>query len=53
MSGNNNKALRDASAYNAVCDYFITRDKKLLRHNSKLCPMTVISPDDFVSMMIS
>lgn len=52
-SGDFEDDMQYASAYNAVCDYFITRDKKLLRHNSKLCPMTVIFPDDFVSMMIS
>ena len=45
--------MQYASAYNAVCDYFITRDKKLLQHNSDLCPMTVISPEDFVSRMMS
>ena len=40
-----------ASAYNGVCDYFITRDKALLEQNSPLCPMTVISPSDFVAAM--
>ena len=45
--------MQYASAYNAVCDFFITRDKKLLQHNSELCPMTVISPEDFVSQMMS
>ncbi len=41
-----------ASAYNAVCDYMITRDKDLLRNNDERCPMKVISPEDFVSAMM-
>ena len=41
------------SAYNGVCDYFITRDKALFNLNSPFCPMTVISPTDFVSAMES
>jgi len=40
-----------ASAYNGVCDYFITRDKQLFKRNSSICPMTVISPSDFVAAM--
>ena len=40
-----------ASAYNGVCDYFITRDKELFKLNSPICPMTVISPSDFVAAM--
>lgn len=40
-----------ASAYNGVCDYFITRDKALLELNSPFCPMTVITPSDFVAAM--
>ena len=40
-----------ASAYNGVCDYFITRDQVLLKLNSPLCPMKVITPLDFVAAM--
>ncbi|MBE6253745.1 MAG: PIN domain-containing protein [Bacteroidales bacterium] len=40
-----------ASAYNGVCDYFITRDQALLKLNSPLCPMKVITPSDFVAAM--
>lgn len=40
-----------ASAYNGVCDYFITRDVALLKLNTPICPMTVISPQDFVAAM--
>lgn len=40
-----------ASAYSGVCDYFITRDKNLLKLNTPICPMTVISPADFVAAM--
>lgn len=40
-----------ASAYNGVCDYFITRDQALLELNSPTCPLTVISPSDFVAAM--
>ncbi|MBR4735262.1 MAG: PIN domain-containing protein [Bacteroidales bacterium] len=42
-----------ASAYNAVCDYFITRDKKLKGKNGEFNPMTVISPEDFVAQMMA
>lgn len=42
-----------ASAYNGVCDYFITRDQALLKLNSPLCPMKVITPSDFVAAMES
>ena len=41
-----------ASAYNAVCDFFITRDKKVMELNNQFNPMTVISPEDFVSRMM-
>lgn len=40
-----------ASAYNGVCDFFITRDQALLKLNSPICPMTVITPSDFVAAM--
>ncbi len=40
-----------ACAYDACCDYFITRDKDLLAHNSDLNPMTVVSPEDFLEAM--
>ena len=39
------------SAYNGVCDFFITRDKALYKLNSPFCSMTVISPGDFVAAM--
>lgn len=45
--------MQYASAYNNVCDYFITRDKELQNLNDPLCPMTVITPDDFVAAMQS
>ena len=41
------------SAYNGVCDFFITRDNALFQLNSPFCPMTVISPSDFVAAMES
>ena len=41
------------SAYNGVCDFFITRDSALFKLNSPFCPMTVISPSDFVAAMES
>ncbi len=41
-----------ASAYNACCDFFITRDKKLMELNNPLNPMTVISPEEFVAGMM-
>lgn len=41
------------SAYNGVCDFFITRDNALFQLNSPFCPMTVISPADFVAAMES
>ena len=40
-----------ASAYNACCDYFITRDKALFCHNSPDNPMTVLTPEDFIASM--
>lgn len=40
-----------ASAYNNVCDYFITRDKDFLAFNAANCPMKVISPTAFVAAM--
>lgn len=40
-----------ASAYNNVCDYFITRDKALLAFNTSNYPLKVISPEDFVKAM--
>ena len=45
--------MQYASAYNSVCDYLVTRDKKLLRNNSDSCPMRVISPEDFVAAMMA
>ena len=39
------------SAYNGVCDFFITRDNTLQKLNSPFCPMTVISPSEFVEAM--
>jgi len=39
------------SAYNGVCDFFITRDSALFQHNSPFCPMTVMSPSEFVAEM--
>lgn len=39
------------SAYNGVCDFFITRDNALRKLNSPFCPMTVISPSEFVTEM--
>ena len=39
------------SAYNGVCDFFITRDSALFQNNSPFCPMTVMSPADFVAEM--
>ena len=40
-----------ASAYNNVCDYFITRDQKILSFNTSHCPMQAISPTAFVTAM--
>ena len=40
-----------ASAYSGVCDFFITRDKALFDLNSPFCPLTVISPWDFLSAL--
>ena len=40
-----------ASAYNSVCDYFITRDNRMLAYNTSSCPMKVISPAAFVAAM--
>lgn len=40
-----------ASAYNSVCDYFITRDSRMLAFNTSCCPMKVISPAAFVAAM--
>ncbi len=42
-----------ASAYNACCDYFITRDKALFSHNAPDNPMTVLTPEDFIASMTS
>jgi predicted nucleic acid-binding protein len=39
------------SAYNGVCDFFITRDNALRKLNSPFCPMTVMSPSEFVEEM--
>ena len=39
------------SAYNGVCDFFITRDNSLRKLNSPFCPMTVMTPSDFVEAM--
>ena len=51
-SGDFEDDIQYACAYNNVCDYFITRDKALLlRSEDPLCPMTVISPEDFVAAM--
>ena len=50
-SGDFEDDMQYASAYNAVCDYFITRDKKLQQINREYSPMTVISPEDFVAQM--
>jgi len=41
-----------ASAYDACCDYFLTRDIQLQERNSELCPMTVITPEEFLSQML-
>ena len=40
-----------ACAYDGCCDYFITRDTKLLKRNTSGCPMKVISPEEFVARM--
>lgn len=40
-----------ASAYNSCCDYYITRDKKLLGKNSENSPLCVITAEDFVAQM--
>ena len=45
--------MQYACAYNNVCDCFITRDKDLFKLNDPLCPMTVISPEDFVAAMMA
>lgn len=42
-----------ANAYNSVCDFFITRDKKVMELNDKFNPMTVISPEEFVAQMMA
>ena len=52
-SGDFEDDMQYASAYNAVCDYFITRDKELLKLNDPYCPMTVITPEDFVGAMMA
>ena len=39
------------SAYNGVCDFFITRDNSLRKLNSPFCPMTVMTPSEFVEAM--
>lgn len=41
-----------ASALDACCDYFITRDKDLLAHNSDLIPMIVVSPEEFLEAIL-
>lgn len=51
-SGDFEDDMQYASAYNSVCDYFITRDKKLMELNNPLNPMTVMSPDEFVARMM-
>lgn len=50
-SGDFEDDMQYASAYSNVCDFFITRDKQLQKLNSPICPMTVITPQDFVSAM--
>lgn len=40
-----------ANAYNSLCDYFITRDKKLLSLNKADSPLVIVSPEEFVSAM--
>ena len=50
-SGDFEDDMQYASAYSNSCDYFITRDRDLQKLNSPLCPMTVITPQDFVSAM--
>jgi predicted nucleic acid-binding protein len=40
-----------ANAYNSLCDYFITRDKKLLNLNREDCPLMIISPGSFIAEM--
>lgn len=40
-----------ACAYDGGCDYFLTRDKRMYERNNPLCPMTVISPEEFVAAM--
>ena len=40
-----------ASAYNSCCDYFITRDKKLLKMNGDEYPICVMTAEDFVAKM--
>jgi predicted nucleic acid-binding protein len=52
-SGDFEDDMQYASAYNAVCDYFITRDKELIKLNDPYCPMTVITPEDFVGAMMA
>lgn len=41
-----------ASAYNAVCDLFITRDKEIQNRNSDYCPMSVMTPQEFVKALL-
>lgn len=50
-SGDFEDNMQYACAYNNVCDYFITRDKRMYERNNPLCPMTVISPEEFVAAM--
>ena len=50
-SGDIEDDVQFANAYNTNCDYFITRDQKLLCFNMEDSPITVISPDDFVQAM--
>lgn len=50
-SGDFEDDMQYASAYSNVCDFFITRDTELQKLNSPICPMTVITPADFVAAM--
>lgn len=50
-SGDFEDDMQYACACNNVCDYFVTRDKALFSLNDPLCPMTVISPEEFVAAM--
>jgi predicted nucleic acid-binding protein len=52
-SGDFEDDMQYASAYNSVCDYFITRDKALQQLNDPYIPMTVITPKEFVKKMLA